>query len=110
MTWFRATIRKNDSPRNICGTAPKLAVDEVCDPAEEKKVSVLVKGLPAGPGAAVGQLVFTAEDAVAWERKGKTVILIRDEKQGFQAAKELIGSPVFRQFYCCAGNVSIKLF
>ncbi|NTW32922.1 MAG: pyruvate, phosphate dikinase [Bacteroidetes bacterium] len=51
----------------------------ICDPAEEKKVSVLVKGLPAGPGAAVGQLVFTAEDAVAWERKGKKVILIREE-------------------------------
>jgi pyruvate,orthophosphate dikinase len=51
----------------------------ICDPAEEKKVEILVKGLPAGPGAAVGQLVFTAEDAVAWERKGKTVILIREE-------------------------------
>ncbi|HNW88690.1 MAG TPA: pyruvate, phosphate dikinase [Bacteroidales bacterium] len=51
----------------------------ICDPAEEKKVDPLVKGLPAGPGAAVGQLVFTAEDAVAWERKGKKVILIREE-------------------------------
>ena len=51
----------------------------ICDPNEEKKVSVLVKGLPAGPGAAVGQLVFTAEEAVAWERKGKKVILIREE-------------------------------
>jgi len=51
----------------------------ICDPIEEKKVSILVKGLPAGPGAAVGQLVFTAEDAVAWERKGKKVILIREE-------------------------------
>lgn len=51
----------------------------ICNPAEEKKVAVLVKGLPAGPGAAVGQLVFTAEDAVAWERKGKKVILLREE-------------------------------
>jgi len=51
----------------------------ICNPAEEKKVDVMVKGLPAGPGAAVGQLVFTAEDAVAWERKGKKVILIREE-------------------------------
>jgi len=51
----------------------------ICDPAEEKKVPVLLKGLPAGPGAAVGQLVFTAEDAVAWERKGKKVILLREE-------------------------------
>ncbi|MDD5570864.1 MAG: PEP/pyruvate-binding domain-containing protein, partial [Bacteroidales bacterium] len=51
----------------------------ICDPAEEMKVSVLVKGLPAGPGAAVGKLVFTAEDAVAWERRGEKVILLREE-------------------------------
>ena len=51
----------------------------ICDPNEEKKVSVLVKGLPAGPGAAVGKIVFTAEDAVAWERKGHKVILLREE-------------------------------
>jgi pyruvate,orthophosphate dikinase len=51
----------------------------ICNPAEEKKVEVLVKGLPAGPGAAVGKLVFTAEDAVAWERKGEKVILLREE-------------------------------
>jgi len=51
----------------------------ICNPDEEKKVSVLVKGLPAGPGAAVGKIVFTAEDAVAWERKGHKVILLREE-------------------------------
>jgi pyruvate, orthophosphate dikinase len=67
----------------------------ICDPAVEKKVSVLVKGLPAGPGAAVGQLVFTAEDAVAWERKGKTVILLREETnpedvEGMRAAKGIL--------------------
>jgi pyruvate, orthophosphate dikinase len=51
----------------------------ICDPAAEKKVSPLVKGLPAGPGAAVGKIVFTAEDAVAWHRKGEKVILLREE-------------------------------
>jgi len=53
----------------------------ICDPKEEAKVSVLVKGLPAGPGAAVGALVFTAEDAVAAVRKDAKaqVILIREE-------------------------------
>jgi len=51
----------------------------ICDPEEEKKVSVLVKGLPAGPGAAVGKAVFTAEDAVAWARRGEKVILLREE-------------------------------
>lgn len=51
----------------------------ICDPAEEKKLTPLVKGLPAGPGAAVGKVVFTAEDAVAWSRKGEKVILLREE-------------------------------
>ncbi|MBP8959700.1 MAG: pyruvate, phosphate dikinase [Bacteroidales bacterium] len=51
----------------------------ICDPEEEKKVRALVKGLPAGPGAAVGKVVFTAEDAVAWSRRGEKVILVREE-------------------------------
>ena len=53
----------------------------ICDPKEESKVSILVKGLPAGPGAAVGKLVFTAEDAVAAVRKDAKaqVILLREE-------------------------------
>jgi pyruvate,orthophosphate dikinase len=51
----------------------------ICDPAAEKKVKALVTGLPAGPGAAVGKIVFTAEDAVAWNRKGQKVILVREE-------------------------------
>jgi len=45
---------------------------------ERKPVKVLTTGLPASPGAAVGRVVFTADDAVA---KGKTqpVILVRAE-------------------------------
>lgn len=67
----------------------------ICNPDEEKKVEVLVKGLPAGPGAAVGQLVFTAEDAVAWQRKGKKVILLREETnpedvEGMRAAAGIL--------------------
>jgi pyruvate,orthophosphate dikinase len=37
------------------------------------------KGLNASPGAAAGQIVFTADDAVAWHREGKSVILVRTE-------------------------------
>jgi len=51
----------------------------ICDPDAEKKVKPIVKGLPAGPGAAVGKIVFTAEDAVAWNRKGQKVIMVREE-------------------------------
>jgi len=67
----------------------------ICDPAAEKKVSPLVKGLPAGPGAAVGKIVFTAEDAVAWNRKGEKVILVREETnpedvEGMRAAEGIL--------------------
>ncbi len=40
---------------------------------------VIGRGLPASPGAAVGQVVFTAEDAEAWKAQGKRVILVRVE-------------------------------
>ncbi|MBN1158198.1 MAG: pyruvate, phosphate dikinase [Bacteroidales bacterium] len=67
----------------------------ICDPEAEKKVSPIVRGLPAGPGAAVGKIVFTAEDAVAWNRKGETVILLREETnpedvEGMRAAEGIL--------------------
>ncbi|RRT67844.1 hypothetical protein B296_00007843 [Ensete ventricosum] len=40
------------------------------------KDKVIATGLPASPGAAVGQVVFTADDAEAWHAQGKTVILV----------------------------------
>ena len=40
---------------------------------------LLAHGLPAGPGAASGRLVFFAEDAVNWRRNGEQVILARHE-------------------------------
>jgi pyruvate,orthophosphate dikinase len=46
-----------------------------------KKIEVLATGLPASPGAAVGQIVFSAEDAVKYSQNGsmKSVILVRSE-------------------------------
>ncbi len=43
------------------------------------KRSVITSGLPASPGAAVGQAVFTADTAEQWRDKGKKVILVRIE-------------------------------
>ncbi len=58
-------------------------LDEIMHPmldAEaEKKSELLAKGLPAGPGGASGQIVFTADDAEAWHKEGKQVILVRNE-------------------------------
>ncbi len=43
-------------------------------------VDVIAKGLPASPGAAVGKVVFSADDAEDWvENKGEKVVLVRNE-------------------------------
>lgn len=47
------------------------------DPKAKK--NIIAKGLPASPGAAVGRVVFTAEDAVEWSIKNEKVILVRKE-------------------------------
>jgi pyruvate,orthophosphate dikinase len=51
----------------------------VFDPKAWKALPVATKGLPASPGAASGQAVFTSDRAVEWTRQGKTVILVRKE-------------------------------
>ena len=51
----------------------------ILDPASEKKAEVLAQGLPASPGGAVGQIVFTSEDAIEYARQGKKTILVREE-------------------------------
>ncbi|MBU1122025.1 MAG: pyruvate, phosphate dikinase [Candidatus Omnitrophota bacterium] len=50
------------------------------DLIDEKKSTIFSKsGLPASPGAAIGQVVFTAKDAEDWKADGKKVILCRVE-------------------------------
>ena len=51
----------------------------VFDVKEKAKQDVLVRGLAASPGAAAGRVVFTADEAVAWNKDGKKVILVREE-------------------------------
>ncbi len=43
------------------------------------KYKAIAKGLPASPGAAVGRVVFTADEAVEWANNGEKVILVRTE-------------------------------
>jgi pyruvate,orthophosphate dikinase len=49
------------------------------DPEEWKKIPTATRGLPASPGAASGQVVFSADHAVEWVNQGKQVILVRRE-------------------------------
>jgi pyruvate,orthophosphate dikinase len=51
----------------------------VFDKSAMKKAKVLAQGLPASPGAATGQIVFFADDADAWAKKGHKVVLVRIE-------------------------------
>ena len=67
----------------------------ILDPKAEKNAEVVAKGLPAGPGGAVGKIVFTAEDAVAAQQRGEKVILVREETnpedvEGMRAADGLL--------------------
>jgi len=53
------------------------------------------KGLGASPGAACGKVVFTAEDAVAWNERGEKVVLVRLETSpeditGMKAAQGIL--------------------
>jgi pyruvate,orthophosphate dikinase len=49
------------------------------DQKEWKAIPVATRGLAASPGAASGQVVFSAADAVRWSDAGKAVVLVRRE-------------------------------
>ncbi len=87
-----------DEPTMITRLYPRQ-LDEmlhpVVDPEAEKNAPVVVQGLPAGPGGAVGQIIFSSEDAVLWQKKGKKVILVREETnpediEGMRAARGIL--------------------
>jgi pyruvate,orthophosphate dikinase len=65
------------------------------DPKVELNATTIAKGLPAGPGGASGQVVFSANDAVEWTKKGHRVILVREETnpediEGMRAARAIL--------------------
>ena len=65
--------------------------------AADAKFETLTKGVAASPGAAKGEIVFTADDAVAAAADGREVILVRpfteaDDIAGFQAAEGILTS------------------
>jgi len=65
------------------------------DPKAEQTAVALAKGLPAGPGGATGQMVFTADDAETQAKTGRKVILVRNETSpedvhGMHAAQAIL--------------------
>ena len=65
------------------------------DTAALKAATPMGKGLGASPGAACGQIVFTAEDAKEWKKNKKKVILVRletspEDIEGMKAAQGIL--------------------
>ena len=64
----------------ICRIEPP-SLDQLLHPTIDPRIErhIIGSGLPASPGAATGEIVFTAEEAVAAESEGRKVILVRIE-------------------------------
>ena len=89
-----------DKKRAVLRVSPDQ-IDELLhpmvDPEEETRGELLAKGLPAGPGGATGQIVFTADDAEAWKKEDRVVVLVRNETSpedvhGMHAAAAILTS------------------
>src|SRR5215208_3173047 len=80
-------------------TIDAASLDALLHPTFDPKADfeVLASGVSASPGAAKGEVVFTAQDAVQAEQDGRDVILVRpfteaDDVAGFHAAKGILTS------------------
>jgi len=71
-----------DAQTAVMRVAPNQLVElllPMIDPKKELATPPIAKGLPAGPGGAIGRAVFTSNDAVEWASRGEKVILVREE-------------------------------
>lgn len=88
-------ITEKDAVMRVAPAQLDELLHPILDAAVEKNATVVAKGLPAGPGGAVGKLVFTTEDAVAAAARKEKVILVREETnpedvEGMRAAEGLL--------------------
>ncbi len=70
-------ISRKEAVRRVTPEQLERLLHPHFDPKAER--NVITRGLPASPGAAVGQVVFNADTAEAWRSKGKKVVLVRIE-------------------------------
>jgi len=88
-------INQEEAVMRVAPDSLDQLLHPVFDAASEKGAPVLARGLPASPGAATGQVVFSADDAEAWAAAGKQVILARVETSpedigGMNAAQGIV--------------------
>ena len=87
-----------DEKEAVCRVEPKQ-LDALLHPTFDaealKKAAVVGKGLAASPGAACGQVVFTAEEAKEWAARGEKVVLVRletspEDIEGMQVSQGIL--------------------
>ncbi|MDP2923810.1 MAG: pyruvate, phosphate dikinase [Candidatus Omnitrophota bacterium] len=88
-------IKKEEAVLRVTPSQLDELLHPIIDPKEEASRKPIAKGLPAGPGAATGMIVFTAAEAVNWTKAGKKVILVREETnpedvEGMRAAQAIL--------------------
>lgn len=88
-------ITKEDAIMNIDPKQLDALLHPAFDPAALKKAKPIAKGLPASPGAACGQVYFTAEEAKEAAKNGQAVVLVRVETspediEGMYASKGIL--------------------
>ncbi len=86
-------LTKQEAVKRVDANQLDQLLHPMIDPKAPKEV--LAKGLPASPGAAVGQVVFNAHDAGEWVNDGKKVILTRletspDDIHGMNVAQGIL--------------------
>jgi pyruvate,orthophosphate dikinase len=74
----------------------------IFDPQALAAAAVIARGLPASPGAATGQVVFFADEAEAWAKQGKAVVLVRQET----SPEDLRGMSVARGILTARGGMT----
>ena len=72
-------IRKEEALLRVAPTSISQLIHPVFEETALEKSPFLAQGLPASPGAATGQIVFTADRAKEIHQEGKKVILVRQE-------------------------------
>uniref|UniRef100_A0A7C4XEP6 Pyruvate, phosphate dikinase n=1 Tax=candidate division WOR-3 bacterium TaxID=2052148 RepID=A0A7C4XEP6_UNCW3 len=88
-------ITKQEAVMRVTPAQLDELLHPMIDPRAEMNVRPIAHGLPAGPGGAAGQIVFTAKDAVEWTNQKKKVILVREETNpedvdGMRAAQGIL--------------------
>src|SRR3954447_7135074 len=88
-------LTREEALRTIDAAAIDTLLHPVFDPSAE--FDVIAKGVNASPGAAKGEIVFTAQEAVGAQQAGRDVILVRpfteaDDVAGFHAARGILTS------------------